>query len=47
MKEDRSELYVGIFVFIGLAIIGGLVLRFSHFKDSFRKRRLFFGRKRP
>lgn len=36
MKEDRSELFVGIFVFIGLAIIGGLVLRFSHFKDSFR-----------
>lgn len=36
MKEDRSELYVGIFVFIGLAVIGGLVLRFSHFKDSFR-----------
>ena len=36
MKEDRSEIWVGLFLFAGLALLAGLVLRFSNFGDSFR-----------
>ncbi len=37
MKEDRSEIFVGLFLFAGLALLAGLVLRFSNFGDRFRE----------
>jgi len=36
MKEKRTELLVGVFLFIGLAILGGLVLRFGNFDERFK-----------
>ncbi|MEM9479825.1 MAG: MlaD family protein [Verrucomicrobiota bacterium] len=38
MKEDHSELWVGVFLLLGLALIAGLVLKFSNFGDSFQER---------
>lgn len=34
--EKRSEVLVGLFVFIGLAILGGLILQFGRLGDRFR-----------
>jgi ABC-type transporter Mla subunit MlaD len=36
MKEKRTELLVGVFLFIGLVILGGLVLRFGNFDERFK-----------
>lgn len=33
--EKRVELYVGLFVLIGLVMLGGLILQFGRFKDHF------------
>lgn len=33
--EKRNELYVGLFLFIGLALLGGLILQFSRFRERF------------
>ncbi len=37
-KDKRTELLVGLFVFCGLALLGGLVLRFSNFRELFREK---------
>ena len=36
MKEKRIELFVGLFLFVGLALVGGLILRFGDFREKFR-----------
>jgi phospholipid/cholesterol/gamma-HCH transport system substrate-binding protein len=33
--EKRNELYVGLFLFIGLALLGGLILQFGRFREHF------------
>jgi phospholipid/cholesterol/gamma-HCH transport system substrate-binding protein len=33
--EKRAELYVGLFLLIGLVMLGGLILQFGRFKDHF------------
>ncbi len=38
MKETRTELYVGIFLFVGLLLLGGIILRFGSFSEHFRER---------
>ena len=34
--EKRTELYVGVFIFTGLVLLGGLVLQFGKFADRMR-----------
>lgn len=36
MKEKRTELLVGLFLLIGMALLGGLVLRFGNFDERFK-----------
>ncbi len=36
VQEKRTELFVGLFVFIGLAIMAVLILQFGRFSDRFR-----------
>jgi phospholipid/cholesterol/gamma-HCH transport system substrate-binding protein len=38
MKEKRTELYVGIFLFVGLLLLGGIILRFGSFSEHFREK---------
>jgi phospholipid/cholesterol/gamma-HCH transport system substrate-binding protein len=33
--EKRTELFVGLFVFIGLVLLGGLIVQFGRFSDHF------------
>jgi len=35
-SAKRTELWVGVFVFIGLALLGGLIVQFGRFSDRFR-----------
>lgn len=37
MKENRTELFVGVFLLIGLVLLGVLVLRFGNFNERFEK----------
>ncbi len=37
-KKQKTELYVGIFVFFGLVLLGGLILKFGDFKYQFREK---------
>ncbi len=37
MKEKRIELYVGLFLAVGIAVLGGLILNFGKFGELFRK----------
>ena len=37
MKEKRTEFLVGVFLFIGLSVLGGLILNFGNFQERFRK----------
>ena len=38
MKQNRTELLLGIFLFVGLLVLGGIILRFGSFKDHFREK---------
>jgi len=35
-SNKKTELWVGVFVFIGLALLGGLIVQFGRFSDRFR-----------
>ncbi|WP_035609602.1 MlaD family protein [Haloferula sp. BvORR071] len=35
-SKAKTELWVGVFVFIGLALLGGLIVQFGRFSDRFR-----------
>lgn len=35
-SDKKTELWVGVFVFIGLALLGGLIVQFGRFSDRFR-----------
>ena len=37
LRKQRTDLWVGIFVFMGLAIMGGLVIQFGRFSDRLRE----------
>ena len=37
MKENRTELFVGFFLLIGLLLLGFLVLKFGNFGDRFEE----------
>lgn len=37
-QHHRTELIVGIFLFIGLIVLGGVILRFGSFREHFRER---------
>ncbi len=34
--KKQTELFVGLFIFAGLALLGGLVLQFGKFSDRLR-----------
>ena len=38
MKENRTELFVGFFLLIGLLLLGFLVLKFGNFGDRFEEK---------
>jgi phospholipid/cholesterol/gamma-HCH transport system substrate-binding protein len=38
MNQNRTELLLGIFLFVGLLVLGGIILRFGSFKDHFREK---------
>ena len=36
MNRKRSELLVGLFLFLGLCLLGGMILKFGNLGDMFR-----------
>ncbi len=38
LRKERTEVLVGLFVLVGLAILGALILRFGRFSDSLKDR---------
>ena len=38
MKEKRTDMLVGIFLFVGLLVLGGIIIRFGSFSENFREK---------